>query len=168
MHFDFLINKYHNIRSNERFQHDTLRKYFCKPSDPVIRATQEVKGIANCWGDDLLWWGRKAYRSHGQYYWSVSSSAMWHVRVNIGCPLLDKEETGPCRLVEWTVCSWYSRSNMFLQAAEDDDITETVQRATAYSVGGYLLMWIYFSFLRAFNFATAAPKVVNMYVMHTQ
>ena len=46
------------MRRTERFQHDTARKHFSRASDPVIRATQKVKRIADCLGDDLLGdWG---------------------------------------------------------------------------------------------------------------
>lgn len=68
---DSVINNYQNTRRTKRFQHDTARKHFSELSDPVIRATQKVKGIADCFRDDLSGdrgrRGWRGYRSCGQY-----------------------------------------------------------------------------------------------------
>ncbi|CAB1429250.1 unnamed protein product [Pleuronectes platessa] len=42
-----------NTRRTGRLQHDTAWRRLSEPSDPVIRATQKVKGIADCPGDGL-------------------------------------------------------------------------------------------------------------------
>lgn len=51
---DLVINKYQNRSRTDEFQHGSGGKHFSEPSDPVIRATQKVKGIADCWRGDLL------------------------------------------------------------------------------------------------------------------